>query len=656
MPTEGVALARLRSKLAWLRREAGDPSLREIERRLRLLDLPLSYGTVRNVLRCLRCPTWDQVEWLVTALGGDEEYFRQLWLAAAQEDNPLAPVPDDVVDDVDEAHISRLETIGEADQAQHSVDERAAGVQHEMRSLIEQLRSATNQVGDLNDQLTSLNAALDQIRRQANADAAEIARLTKERDNLQKDRDLLAEQIRDLKERLRNAGEDEIDLLKEAVQIATQRVELYRGLARSEETARRRYEQDLHDERESVRALQAELAAARRDAGMLAGEQRIRDHLADAEYLARTIADPDLRAEALRDAARTLANLDPPAAERLARTFTSPQLHCQVLTLADIAKTQIQRSLPEAKRLLMTAEDVAMTITGDNRHLRDIGLAGIAPVLAEFDMDAAARVAQVIQGFLSEPRVEAELGIARAAIGRGDDETARRFLADAEDRVARLPGGYPQVRTYRQLRDVAEVAAERDPADAERIAGRIPYNAPSFRAEALANRAGALARIAAVVAAENRGNAERLLAAAKNCLALSMDRDRALGLADVAAAVTEWHPEEARRLLADALAVDEPIAGRRRRRRSGGGYEHEVRQNIAVTLARLDPGEAADLAGTIGDPRRQGAALCAAVREMAAKNLDRADGLARTISNPDYQARALVHVALARANAERPAE
>ena len=645
MPTQGVALARLRSKLEWLRREEGDPSFREIERRSKRLQLPLTYGTARNVLKCDRLPTWDQVAWLVKALRGDEQTFRQLWQAAAQEDNPLAPVPEDVVDDADEPHIPRVETIGEADQAQHSLDERAAGVRHEMRSLIEQLRSATNQLGGFNDRLTSLNAALDQIRHQADADAAEIARLTKERDDLQKECDRLAGQIEELKERLRNAGEDEIDLLREAVQVAAQRAELYRGLARSEETARRRYEQDLHDERENVRALKADLAAARRDAGMRSGEQRIRDHLADAEYLARTITDPDLRAEALRDTASALARFDPPAAERLARTLTPPQLHYQVLVLADIAKAQIARSLPEARRLLGTAEDVAMTITDKEQGVRDIGLAGVAPVLAEFDMGAAARVAQVIHAGFDAMRVEAALGIARAAIGQRDDGTARRFLADAEHRATAAPlVTSRQAEAFRMLRDVAEVAAGRDPADAERIAGRFPHHAHSFRA-------GALARIAAVVSVKDRANAERLLTAAKSWLAFVPDHQRALALADVAAAVTKWDPEEAGRLLTDARAVEGKSL---RTPRSGSDRESETRQNIAVALAKLDPDSAADFAHTIRDPRRQGAALDAVVRETAAKNLDRAEGLARAISSPDYQARALARVEVARANAERP--
>jgi archaellum component FlaC len=631
MPTQGVALARLRSKLEWLRREEGDPSFREIERRSKRLQLPLTYGTARNVLKCDRLPTWDQVAWLVKALRGDEQTFRQLWQAAAQEDNPLAPVPEDVVDDADEPHIPRVETIGEADQAQHSLDERAAGVRHEMRSLIEQLRSATNQLGGFNDRLTSLNAALDQIRHQADADAAEIARLTKERDDLQKECDRLAGQIEELKERLRNAGEDEIDLLREAVQVAAQRAELY--------------EQDLHDERENVRALKADLAAARRDAGMRSGEQRIRDHLADAEYLARTITDPDLRAEALRDTASALARFDPPAAERLARTLTPPQLHYQVLVLADIAKAQIARSLPEARRLLGTAEDVAMTITDKEQGVRDIGLAGVAPVLAEFDMGAAARVAQVIHAGFDAMRVEAALGIARAAIGQRDDGTARRFLADAEHRATAAPlVTSRQAEAFRMLRDVAEVAAGRDPADAERIAGRFPHHAHSFRA-------GALARIAAVVSVKDRANAERLLTAAKSWLAFVPDHQRALALADVAAAVTKWDPEEAGRLLTDARAVEGKSL---RTPRSGSDRESETRQNIAVALAKLDPDSAADFAHTIRDPRRQGAALDAVVRETAAKNLDRAEGLARAISSPDYQARALARVEVARANAERP--
>ncbi len=153
-----------------------------------------------------------------------------------------------------------------------------------------------------------------------------------------------------------------------------------------------------------------------------------------------------------------------------------------------------------------------------------------------------------------------------------------------------------------------------------------------------------------MVSVKDRANAERLLTAAKSWLAFVPDHQRALALADVAAAVTKWDPEEASRLLTDARAVEKTL----RRARSGTDRESETRQNIAVALAKLDPDSAADFAHTIRDPRRQGACLDAVVRETAAKNLDRAEGLARAISSPDYQARALARVEVARANAERP--
>lgn len=50
-----------------------------------------------------------------------------------------------------------------------------------------------------------------------------------------------------------------------------------------------------------------------------------------------------------------------------------------------------------------------------------------------------------------------------------------------------------------------------------------------------------------------------------------------------------------------------------------------------------------------GDPRMHAVALLAIVREMVAKNPENASEVARSISDQDYQAKALVHIAVAQA-------
>jgi tetratricopeptide (TPR) repeat protein len=75
----GDPLTRLRTELRRLHRHAGDPSTREVSRRV---DRAISHTTVGVVLRCERVPRWGQLELVVEALGGDVEAYRRMWIAA----------------------------------------------------------------------------------------------------------------------------------------------------------------------------------------------------------------------------------------------------------------------------------------------------------------------------------------------------------------------------------------------------------------------------------------------------------------------------------------------------------------------------------------------------------------------------------------------
>ncbi|MET7339230.1 WD40 repeat domain-containing protein, partial [Nonomuraea sp. NPDC005650] len=78
-PDGSAALVVLRERLRGAYLHDGEPSLREIERRL---GKALSHTTAGAVLRCVKLPRWGQLELVVEALKADRETFHQLWLAA----------------------------------------------------------------------------------------------------------------------------------------------------------------------------------------------------------------------------------------------------------------------------------------------------------------------------------------------------------------------------------------------------------------------------------------------------------------------------------------------------------------------------------------------------------------------------------------------
>ncbi|MFI5677032.1 tetratricopeptide repeat protein [Streptomyces cellulosae] len=72
-------LSELRLRLQRIRREAGDPSTREISRKA---HGAVSHTTAHHVLRAETVPSWGSLEPVVVALGGDVAEFKKLWIAA----------------------------------------------------------------------------------------------------------------------------------------------------------------------------------------------------------------------------------------------------------------------------------------------------------------------------------------------------------------------------------------------------------------------------------------------------------------------------------------------------------------------------------------------------------------------------------------------
>jgi CRP-like cAMP-binding protein/class 3 adenylate cyclase len=83
-PDPASGLADLRERLKRLHRKAGEPSTRAIGK-----AITLSHTTVHSVLRCSKAPVWGQLELVVESLGGEVEEFKELWIAAKDEEEKL---------------------------------------------------------------------------------------------------------------------------------------------------------------------------------------------------------------------------------------------------------------------------------------------------------------------------------------------------------------------------------------------------------------------------------------------------------------------------------------------------------------------------------------------------------------------------------------
>lgn len=210
----------------------------------------------------------------------------------------------------------------------------------------------------------------------------------------------------------------------------------------------------------------------------------------------------------------------------------------------------------------------------------------------------ALRAAQSITDEHSEARTVA---IIARAVAATDPGRAARLIADAE-RIARaIPG--PD-RKASALASVVEALAGSDPDRAERVAQSITE--PSFRAPALA-------AVASAVAATDADRAARLIAGAERIArAISGASLRAPALAAVATAQAAIDPARAARLVGDA-----------------------------ERSAQLVP-----------DVGRKAPALAAVAEALSAIDLDRAERVARSITDGSSQARALAAVAKALADRE----
>jgi hypothetical protein len=77
--------------LRHLHRRNGEPSTRLIGK-----SIGYSHATVAYTLNGTRPATWAVIEAVVVHLGGDLEYFRRLWIAKRDREDPLPPLTGDL--------------------------------------------------------------------------------------------------------------------------------------------------------------------------------------------------------------------------------------------------------------------------------------------------------------------------------------------------------------------------------------------------------------------------------------------------------------------------------------------------------------------------------------------------------------------------------
>ncbi|WP_131736098.1 serine/threonine-protein kinase [Actinomadura roseirufa] len=300
-------------------------------------------------------------------------------------------------------------------------------------------------------------------------------------------------------------------------------------------------------------------------------------------------------------------------AERLARVCVDPE--AQSRALMKVAKVIVGHEPDRSRTLLTDAERIARSIThppSQAATLRDI-----AEVVAEHDADDAEHIARSI----TEPvrQAQALAKVAKVVAGR-DLRRARKLLTETEHAALSLTGWQRAV----ALQGVAEVVAEHDADDAERIAGSITESD---------YRAMALAKVAKVVAGRDRQRARRLLGNAER-IAGSAGRPHEIGFAltAVAVVVAEHDPQWAERIARSIISSD---------------YQAAALRDTAKVIAEYDPSRAGRIARSIADsPYDHPAWVLAKIAPVVARHdVVEAERVARSITMPLARAEALCGIA-----------
>jgi hypothetical protein len=258
------------------------------------------------------------------------------------------------------------------------------------------------------------------------------------------------------------------------------------------------------------------------------------DLLPGAERLARTITitHPNYAGDALVGIARAMAELNPAAAERLARAITDPLLRPRALM--EIAKVIRGRDLARAQELVADAERLARATSHprQDRALEIIAVAkavAMAVAMAAADPAGAGRLARTI----NDPRQEADalMGIAEVVHAR-DPARAEELLADAERLVRTINDRGHEADA---LMRIAKLIRARDPVRAEELLAdaELLVRTISDSGGILLLNSAMVARIASAMAEQNLAIAERL------ARSITHSAYQAMALAEIAKVLVE---------------------------------------------------------------------------------------------------------------------
>ena len=365
-----------------------------------------------------------------------------------------------------------------------------------------------------------------------------------------------------------------------------------------------------------------------------------------AEALARSITDPDRRAEALAGlVAAAVKDGDLDKARVLARSITGLKQWASVL--ADLAEaTQRRVSLDRARALADRALELARSISEPGWQAE--ALAGVAIAVARAgDLDRAQELARSITDLARRARALA--GVAEAT---GDLDRAQALAEQAEATAWSITDAGRQAEA---LADVAMAAAGAgDLGRALELSRSI--SSPGRQARGVGGRGDSAWR--GPVTWTGRRNwpgqsaTQARQAEALEGMAVSVARagelDRAQALAEQAEAAAQsiivlgeqgWAPSYLTAAMLGDLGQAQALA----RSITNADRRTRVLADLAEATAKAgDLDRALDLAQSITDPARRTRALTRVAEAAAgAGDLDRAQELAQSISDPYWQAEAL---------------
>ena len=233
----------LRFRLQRLRRQQGEPSLREIAIRTKRA---VSHATVRSVLVGDRLPRWGQVEVVVEALDGNAEDFRRLWIAARdrQDQSAEGEKSYDEPLEVSPGLAELPRTLHELEAARTDVDEEIGRSRQRETDVAQELFEAREERADRDDEIKRLQAraAVDEVQRQY---------LEGEIGRLESNRNRLTVRIRELETALGVVQDDLVRLTQEKAELSERYGQLRWDWARHEEALREKLQREVQELRES---------------------------------------------------------------------------------------------------------------------------------------------------------------------------------------------------------------------------------------------------------------------------------------------------------------------------------------------------------------------------------------------------------------------